>query len=99
MALGIRQSFKILAPGSSLRHRLAYSLLVVRRAHEDDHILNAVLETIRQEIKYPLVRPVVSGLSQQYFWIHPELNLLCVPLTEGQFLLHLPSRTALLVLA
>ena len=30
MALGIRQSFKILAPGSSLRHRVAYSLLVVR---------------------------------------------------------------------
>ena len=30
MALGIRQSFKILAPGSSLRRRVAYSLLVVR---------------------------------------------------------------------
>jgi CHASE3 domain sensor protein len=30
MALRIRQSFKILAPGSSLRHRVAYSLLVVR---------------------------------------------------------------------
>ena len=30
MALGIRQSFKILAPGGSLRHRVAYSLLVVR---------------------------------------------------------------------
>ena len=30
MALGIRQSFRILAPGSSLRRRVAYSLLVVR---------------------------------------------------------------------
>jgi CHASE3 domain sensor protein len=30
MARGIRQSFKILAPGSSLRRRVAYSLLVVR---------------------------------------------------------------------
>ena len=30
MALGIRQSFKILEPGSSLRRRVAYSLLVVR---------------------------------------------------------------------
>jgi methyl-accepting chemotaxis protein len=30
MALGIRQSFRILAPGSSLRRRVAYSLLIVR---------------------------------------------------------------------
>ena len=30
MPLGIRQSFKILAPGSSLRRRVAYSLIVVR---------------------------------------------------------------------
>jgi methyl-accepting chemotaxis protein len=30
MALGIRQSFKILAPGGSLQRRVAYSLLVVR---------------------------------------------------------------------
>lgn len=67
------------------------AIAALHRAHEDDHRLNAVLETIRQEIKYPLVRPVVSGLSQQYFCIHPELNLLCVPLTEGQFLLHLPD--------
>jgi len=67
------------------------AIAALHRAHEDDHRLNAVLETIRQEIKYPLVRPVVSGLSQQYFCIHSELNLLCVPLTEGQFLLHLPD--------
>src|SRR6478736_7291883 len=30
MTLGIRQSFKILAPGGSLRRRVAYSLAVVR---------------------------------------------------------------------
>ena len=30
MTLGIRQTFKILAPGSSMRRRVAYSLLVVR---------------------------------------------------------------------
>src|SRR5215469_3216089 len=30
MALGIRQSFKILAPGGSLRRRVAYSLVIVR---------------------------------------------------------------------
>jgi CHASE3 domain sensor protein len=30
MTLGLRQSFKILAPGGSLRRRVAYSLLIVR---------------------------------------------------------------------
>src|SRR6516225_1970500 len=30
MALGIRQSFKILAPGGALRRRVAYSLVIVR---------------------------------------------------------------------
>jgi len=30
MRLGIRKSFKILAPGSSLRKRVAYSLTIAR---------------------------------------------------------------------
>jgi hypothetical protein len=61
------------------------------RAKGDDHKLNALLERIAKEIHYPLVTPVVTTLSQQYFCIVPDLNLLCVPLTEGQFLLHLPD--------
>ena len=56
------------------------------RAKEDDHKLNALLERIAKEIRYPLVTPVVTTLSQQYFCIVTDLNLLCVPLTEGQFL-------------
>ncbi|MBS1884493.1 MAG: hypothetical protein JSS97_16225 [Actinobacteria bacterium] len=61
------------------------------RAKADDHKLNELLEKIAQEIGYPLVTPVVTTLSQQYFCIVTELNLLCVPLTEGRFLLHLPD--------
>jgi hypothetical protein len=61
------------------------------RAKDDDHRLNQLLERIAREIGYPLVTPVVTTLSQQYFCIMAELNLLCVPLTEGQFLLHLPD--------
>jgi hypothetical protein len=30
------------------------AIAALRQAHEDDHRLNAVLETIRQEIKSPL---------------------------------------------
>ncbi len=61
------------------------------RATEDDHQLNRLLERITQEIDYPLVTPVVTTLSQQYFCINTELNLLAVPLIEGRFLLHLPD--------
>ncbi|MCZ7632997.1 MAG: hypothetical protein M5U20_05890 [Phycisphaerales bacterium] len=61
------------------------------RATDDDHQLNRLLERITQEIDYPLVTPVVTTLSQQYFCINTELNLLAVPLIEGRFLLHLPD--------
>ncbi len=61
------------------------------RAKDDDHKLNDLLERITREIAYPLVTPVVTTLSQQYFHIRPGLNLLCVPLAEGRFLLHLPD--------
>ena len=51
------------------------------RAKDDDHKLNDLLERITREINYPLVTPVVTTLSQQYFHIMTELRLLCVPLT------------------
>jgi hypothetical protein len=67
------------------------AIAALDRAQQDDHKLNQLLERIAREIHYPLVTPVVTTLSQQYFHIYPELNLLCVPLTEGRFLLHLPD--------
>lgn len=67
------------------------AIAALDRAKPDDHRLNALLERIAREIRFPLVTPVVTTLSQQYFHIYPDLNLLCVPLTEGQFLLHLPD--------
>jgi len=50
-----------------------------------------MISHVIREIAYPLLPPVVTGLSQQYFHIYPHLNLLFVPLTEGDFLLHLPD--------
>jgi hypothetical protein len=67
------------------------AIAALDRAKSDDHRLNALLERIALEIRFPLVTPVITTLSQQYFHIYPDLNLLCVPLTEGQFLLHLPD--------
>ncbi|MBA4191806.1 MAG: hypothetical protein C0467_27825 [Planctomycetaceae bacterium] len=63
----------------------------IERAHREDLRLNTLMDRIRLEIAYPLLPPVVTSLSRAYFGIFPSLNLLCVPLTEGRFLLHLPD--------
>lgn len=63
----------------------------LERFNDDDVFLNRLIEHIRTEIHYPLLPPVVTSLSQEYFHIFPNLNLLFVPLSEGDFLLHLPD--------
>ena len=63
----------------------------IERANKEDILLNRLMDRIRLETRYPLLPPVVTSLSQAYFRIFPSLNLLCVPLTEGRFLLHLPD--------
>jgi hypothetical protein len=63
----------------------------LERAHKEDLRLNTLMDRIRLEIAYPILPPVVTSLSRAYFGIFPSLNLLCVPLTEGRFLLHLPD--------
>lgn len=69
----------------------ATGIMALTRRHSDDHLLNHLIEQIRKEIRYPLAAPVVSSLSQQYFQIKSDLNLLFVPLAEADFLLHLPD--------
>ncbi len=61
------------------------------RANEDDHYFNGLLERLRREIKYPGELPTVSSLSQRYFYVDTDLNLMSVPLAERHFLLHLPD--------
>jgi hypothetical protein len=53
--------------------------------------LNRLVERIRQEIAYPLPAPVITPLSQAYFQTWPEYHLMLIPLSEGNFLLHLPD--------
>jgi hypothetical protein len=66
-------------------------IAALERSNEDDLRLNDLLTRICREIRYPLPPPVVTTLSQAYFRVIPTLNLLCVPLSEGRFLLHLPD--------
>jgi hypothetical protein len=67
------------------------AIAALKKAQKEDHRLNGFLERVCHESGYPGVIPVVTTLSQGYFQIYPDLRLLCVPLVEGQFLLHLPD--------
>ena len=61
------------------------------RVSQDDDFLNRLITDICGEIKYPLIPPVVSHISQDYFHIYLDFNILCLPLMESRFLLHLPD--------
>lgn len=66
-------------------------IAALNRTSSDDHQLNILIGKIAREIQYPRLIPTVTTLSQSYFCIYPSLNLLCIPLLEGRFLLHLPD--------
>src|SRR6185503_21173573 len=66
-------------------------IAALERSHDDDLHMNQLLARICVEVRYPLPTPVVTTLSQAYFEMIHELNLLCVPLSEARFLLHLPD--------
>lgn len=66
-------------------------LAVLSRHHDDDVIITNVVEQICKEINYPLLPPIATCLSQSYYCIHDDINLLCVPLLETDFLLNLPD--------
>lgn len=66
-------------------------VFALSRARKDDDVLNRLITEICRDIGYPLIFPTVSQMSQGYFHIYPDFNLLCMPLIEGRFLLHLPD--------
>lgn len=61
------------------------------RVSQDDDFLNRLITDLCGEIKFPLLPPVISHISQDYFHIYLDFNLLCLPLMESRFLLHLPD--------
>lgn len=64
---------------------------LTRVDRKQDLWLNRLVEEIGREIAYPVLPPVASSLSKEYFVVYPDLGLLCVPLVEIYFLLHLPD--------
>jgi hypothetical protein len=66
-------------------------IAALERAKEGDRHLNRYVERVRKEIIYPILPPVVTPLSQSYFQTYADFSLMRVPLSEGNFLLHLPD--------
>lgn len=66
-------------------------LAVLSRYKEDDIYMTALTHKICKEIKYPFPPPTVSCLSQSYYCLYSQVNLICVPLLERYSLLHLPD--------
>lgn len=66
-------------------------IFALNRVNVADTALNRLITEISTEINYPLINPVVSHMSQDYFHIYSEFHLLCLPLIESRFLLHMPD--------
>ena len=64
-------------------------IFALSRTSQDDDFLNRLITDICDEIAYPLVYPTISHMSQDYFHTYVDFNLLCVPLIESRFLLHM----------
>ncbi len=57
----------------------------------DDLKITKFIQKVCTEIKYPLLSPVASRLSQEYYCIDTKFNHMRVPLLESEFLLHIPD--------
>lgn len=66
-------------------------IAAINRKTPDDEFVNKLVIGICNEINYPLQPPVASCLSQKYYHIYPYYNLICIPLLESEFLLHIPD--------
>jgi hypothetical protein len=66
-------------------------IAAMNRKSQDDEFVNKLVYEICNEINYPLQSPVASCLSQKYYHIYPYYNLICIPLLESDFVLHIPD--------
>lgn len=64
-------------------------IAAIARSHPDDTYVNQLVRAICREIGYPIRKPVASCLSRTYYHIYSEYGLLCMPLLESDFLLHI----------
>ncbi|MBS1532567.1 MAG: hypothetical protein JSU01_19845 [Bacteroidetes bacterium] len=66
-------------------------IAALNRKSDDDDFVNKLVQEICNEVNYPLPPPVASCLSQNYYHIYPDYGLICIPLLESEFVLHIPD--------
>jgi hypothetical protein len=67
------------------------AVAAIVRSGKDEGAMVSLLYRMSNEITYPIELPTVSMLSQNYFFIRTDFRLMCIPLMEPYFLLHLPD--------
>ena len=67
------------------------AIAAMARSTHKEAAVNKLLLRMAQEIVYPIELPIVSLLSQNYFYINTDFQVICIPLMELHFLLHLPD--------
>jgi hypothetical protein len=67
------------------------AIAAMARSTEKESAVASLLCQITKEIIYPIELPTASLLSQNYFYVNTDFQLLCIPLMELHFLLHLPD--------
>lgn len=67
------------------------AIAAIARADDGESKIHGLLFKMTSEVDYPIEPPTISLLSQQYFYVNCDFGLLCMPLTELHYLLHLPD--------
>lgn len=67
------------------------AIAAIARAGDGESKIHGLLFRMTREVVYPIEPPTISLLSQQYFYVNCDFSLLCMPLTELHYLLHLPD--------
>lgn len=69
----------------------AIQITTLNRWNDNDKRVNDLVNKITTEISFPISPPAVACSSQRYFYTIPSSFIIFIPLTEGNFLLHIPD--------
>ena len=75
----------------SLSEIEAFGLPALARFSDDERFVTRLLFRIHQEINYPLAHPIAACFSSGYYQIYSATNVMYVPLSDSEAMLHLPD--------
>jgi len=69
----------------------SFPLPVILKYSPSEHYFHKLIALLVEQIEYPLLSPVVSTISTDYYWTHISYRLIAVPLCEEHLLLNIPD--------